>query len=73
MALTAGQINPAYYPQPNYSGVVQSAQMQAREMANIGERIGSAIKDFGDEKKELTKILPKGKAHCSSQKLITLS
>lgn len=51
MALTAGQINPAYYPQPNYSGVVQSAQMQAREMANIGASIGGAIKDFGEENK----------------------
>lgn len=62
MALTAGQINPAYYPQPNYSGVVQSAQMQAREMANIGERIGSAIKDFGDEKKRINQDIAKGKS-----------
>jgi hypothetical protein len=62
MALTAGQINPAYYPQPNYSGVVQSAQMQAREMANIGERIGGVIKDFGEAKKEQKKVEASNKA-----------
>lgn len=56
MALIAGQINPANYPQPNYSGVVQSAQMQAREMANIGASIGGVIKDFGEAKKEQKKV-----------------
>jgi hypothetical protein len=56
MALIAGQINPANYPQPNYSGVVQSAQMQAREMANIGAGIGGAIREFGEAKKEQKKV-----------------
>jgi hypothetical protein len=48
MALNAGQINPALYPQPNYSGVVQSAQMQSQGMADIGKQIGGAITQVGD-------------------------
>ena len=56
MAIIGGQINPALYPQPDYRGVVQSAQMQAREMANIGASIGGVIKDFGEAKKEQKKV-----------------
>jgi hypothetical protein len=48
MALNAGQINPALYPQPDYSGVVQSAQMQSQGMADIGKQIGGAITQVGD-------------------------
>lgn len=62
MALIAGQINPANYPQPNYSGVVQSAQMQAREMANIGASIGGVIKDFGEAREQRKKIDAETKA-----------
>ena len=51
MAIIGGQINPALYPQPDYSGVVQSAQMQAREMANIGASIGGVISKVGEENK----------------------
>ena len=40
MAIIGGQINPALYPQPDYSGVVQSAQMKAQEVAKIGAGIG---------------------------------
>ena len=48
MALNAGQINPALYPQLDYSGVVQSAQMQSQGMADIGKQIGGAITQVGD-------------------------
>jgi len=56
MALIGGEINPALYPQPDYSGVVQSAQMQSQGLANIGANIGGVIKDFGEAKKERKKL-----------------
>jgi len=55
MALIGGQINPALYPQPDYSGVVKSAQMQAQGIADLGASIGGAIKDFGEAKKKQVK------------------
>jgi hypothetical protein len=48
MALTAGQINPALYPQPDYSGVVESARRQAQGIADLGANIGGAITEVGD-------------------------
>jgi hypothetical protein len=55
MAIIGGQINPAYYPQPDYSGVVRSAQMQSQGIANIGQQIGGAIKQYGDDEKTIKK------------------
>jgi hypothetical protein len=65
-------INPESF-KLDYSGLANAAETQAQGVANLGASIGNAIKDFGEQKNELTKILLKGKAHCSSQKLITLS
>jgi hypothetical protein len=55
MAIIGGQINPALYPQPDYSGVIQSARGQSQEMANLGASIGGAITDIGDQYKERKK------------------
>lgn len=55
MAIIGGQINPAYYPQPDYSGVVRSAQMQSQGIANIGQQIGGAIKQYGEDEKTIKK------------------
>jgi len=62
MALTAGQINLANYPQPDYSGVVQSAQMQAKGLADIGKSISGVIDNFGAAKIERKKIDAETKA-----------
>jgi hypothetical protein len=62
MALTAGQINPALYPQPDYSGVVQSARLRAQEMSNIGASIGNAITNFGEENKRINQEIARGKS-----------
>jgi hypothetical protein len=56
MAIIAGQINPANYPQPDYSGVVRSAQMQAQGLADIGKSISGVIDNFGAAKKEQKKV-----------------
>lgn len=53
MALIAGQINTANYPQPDYSGVVRSAQMQAQGLANLGQQIGETIKKRNENEKEI--------------------
>jgi hypothetical protein len=66
MALIAGQINPANYPQPNYSGVIQSAQMQAQGLSNIGKSIGGALTNFGEAKKEQKKVDAYNKASAKS-------
>jgi len=66
MALIAGQINPANYPQPNYSGVIQSAQMQAQGLSNIGKSIGGALTNFGEAKKEQRKVDAYNKASAKS-------
>ena len=55
MAIIAGQINPANYPQPDYSGVVSSAQMQAQGLADIGKSISGVIDNFGAASKERKK------------------
>jgi hypothetical protein len=55
MAIIGGQINPAYYPQPDYSGVVRSAQMQSQGIAKIGQQIGGAIKQYGEDEKTIKK------------------
>jgi hypothetical protein len=62
MAIIGGQINPANYPQPNYSGVIQSAQMQAQGLSNIGKSIGGAIENYGKVREERKKIDAETKA-----------
>ena len=53
MALTAGQINVGNYPQPDYSGVVRSAQMAAEQGARgISQAIG-VVTDYAKEQKAL--------------------
>jgi len=53
MALTAGQINVGNYPQPDYSGVVQSAQSAAAQGAEgISKAIG-VVTDYAKEQKAL--------------------
>lgn len=66
MALISGQINPANYPQPDYSGVVNSAQMQAQGLANIGSSIAGVIKDYGQAKQEQKKVDAYNKASAKS-------
>jgi hypothetical protein len=66
MAIIGGQINPANYPQPNYSGVIQSAQMQAQGLSNIGKSIGGALTNFGEAKKEQRKVDAYNKASAKS-------
>ena len=55
MALTAGQINVGNYPQPDYSGVVRSAQSAAAQGAEgISKAVGQVtdyFKQQGDKKK----------------------
>tara|TARA_R110000868_G_scaffold410991_2_gene701232 strand:+ start:424 stop:1857 length:1434 start_codon:yes stop_codon:yes gene_type:complete len=55
MAIIGGQINPAFYQQPDYNGVVASAQNQSQGIANIGKQIGGAIKQYGDDEKTIKK------------------
>ena len=53
MALTAGQINVGNYPQPDYRGVVQSAQSAAAQGAEgISKAIG-VVTDYAKEQKAL--------------------
>jgi len=53
MALTAGQINVGNYPQPDYSGVVQSARSAAAQGAEgISKAIG-VVTDYAKEQKAL--------------------
>ena len=66
MAIIAGQINPANYPQPDYSGVVSSAQMQAQGLADIGKSISGVIDNFGAAKKEQKKVDAYNKASAKS-------
>ena len=66
MAIIAGQINPANYPQPDYSGVVSSAQMQAQGLADIGKSISGVIDNFGEAKKEQKKVDAYNKASAKS-------
>ena len=66
MAIIAGQINPANYPQPDYSGVVRSAQMQAQGLADIGKSISGVIDNFGEAKKEQKKVDAYNKASAKS-------
>jgi hypothetical protein len=66
MAIIGGQINPANYPQPDYSGVIQSAQMQAQGLSNIGKSIGGALTNFGEAKKEQKKVDAYNKASAKS-------
>ena len=66
MAIIAGQINPANYPQPDYSGVVRSAQMQAQGLADIGKSISGVIDNFGAAKKEQKKVDAYNKASAKS-------
>jgi len=56
MALIGGQINPALYPQPDYSNVIRSAQMQAQSLADVGKSISGVIKDFRESRKEEKEI-----------------
>lgn len=66
MAIIAGQINPANYPQPDYSGVVRSAQMQAQGLADIGKSISGVIDNFGAAKVEQKKVDAYNKASAKS-------
>lgn len=53
MSLTAGQINVGNYPQPDYRGVVQSAQRAAAQGAEgISQAIG-VVTDYAKEQKAL--------------------
>jgi hypothetical protein len=54
-------INPESFKQ-DFSGFARAAEIQAQGMANIGERIGSAIKDFGEAKEQRKKIDAETKA-----------
>jgi hypothetical protein len=55
MAITGGQINPALYPQPNYSGVVQSAREQAQGMADMASGFAGQVQDYIKQQKEQVK------------------
>ena len=61
MALLGSSIDPRLFQQ-DYSGYVRAGEMQAQSIANLGERIGSAIKDFGEEKKKINQDIAKGKS-----------
>ena len=52
MAIIAGQINPSLYALPDYSGVTRAAEMQVRNMANIGDQIAGTIDKYGEMKKQ---------------------
>ena len=55
MALIGGQINPALYPQPNYSGVVESARGQAQGMADMVSGFAGQVDDYFKKQKEQLK------------------
>jgi len=74
MALIGGQINPALYPQPDYSGVVESARRRSQGMADLGASIGGVIKDFREAKKEQKKVDAYNKASAKAiESAITLA
>ena len=74
MALIGGQINPALYPQPDYSGVVESARRRSQGMADLGASIGGVIKDFREAKKEQKKVDADNKASAKAiESAITLA
>jgi len=66
MAIIAGQINPSLYALPDYSGVTRAAEMQVRNMANIGNQIAGSIDKYGDMKKEQKKVDALNKASAKS-------
>lgn len=73
MALLGSSIDPRLFQQ-DYSGYVRAGEMQAQGIANLGERIGSAIKDFGEAKKEQKKVDAYNKASAKSiEAAITLA
>jgi hypothetical protein len=57
MAIIGGQINPALYPQPDYSGVVESARGQAQGMADIVSGFTGQVQDYFKQQKEQLKSI----------------